>query len=77
MTMGEKENLFDRTGPIKGCLRIQKGNLVKRSSELQGKMKGMGKALGIMSENTKDNFVHKSLVDINFSDVNYASLSSA
>ena len=77
MTMGKKENLFDRDRTHQGLPTYPKGNQVKRSSELQGKMKGMRKALGIRSENTKANFDHKSLVDINFSDVIYASLSSA
>ena len=76
MTMGKKKIYLIDTGPIKGCQRIQKVNHVKRSSELQGKMKGMRKALGIRSENNKVNFVHKSLVHINFSDVIYASLLS-
>ena len=74
---GKEEIYLIETGPIKGCQRIQKGNQVKCSSELQGKMKGMGKALGIRSENNKANFVHKSLVLIISSDVICASLSSA
>ena len=73
MTMGKKENLFDRDRTHQGLPTYPKRNQVKRSSELQG----MGKALGIRSENNKANFVHKSLVHINFSDVIYASLSSA
>ena len=76
MTMGKKENLFDRDRTHQWLPTYPKGNQVKRSSELQGKMKGMRKALGIRSENNKANFVHKSLVHINFSDVIYASLLS-
>ena len=77
MTMRKKENLFDRDRTHQGLPTYPKGNQVKRSSELQGKMKGMRKALGIRSENNKANFIHKSLVLIIFSDVIYASLSSA
>ena len=77
MTMGKKKKLFDRDRTHQGLPTYPKGNQVKRSSEVQGKMKGMRKALGIRSESNKANFVHKSLVLINFSDVIYASLSSA
>ena len=77
MTMGKKKKLFDRDRTHQGLPTYPKGNQVKRSSEVQGKMKGMRKALGIRSENNKVNFVYKSLVLINFSDVIYASLSSA
>ena len=77
MTTGKKKNLFDRDRTHQGLPTYPKGNQVKRSSELQGKMKGMRKALGIRSENNRANFVHKSLVHINFSDVIYASFSSA
>ena len=77
MTMGKKENLFARDRTHQGLPTYPKGNQVKRSLELQGKMKGMKKALGIRSENNKANFVHKSLVLIIFSDVICASLSSA
>lgn len=78
MTMGNKlKKLFDRDRTHQGLPTYPKGNQVKRSSELQGKMKGMGKALGIRSENNKTNFIHKSLVLIIFSDVIYASLSSS
>ena len=78
MTMGNKlKKLFDRYRTHQGLPTYPKGNQIKRSSELQGKMKGMRKVFGIRSENNKANFVHKSLVHINFSDVIYAFLSSA
>ena len=74
---GKEEKFFDRDRTHQGLPTYPKGNQVKRSSELQGKMKGMRKALGIRSENNKANFIHKSLVLITFSDVIYASFSSA
>ena len=77
MTMGKKKILFDKDRTHQGLPTYPKGNQIKRSSELQGKMKGMRKALGIRSENNKVNFIHKNLVLIIFSDVIYASLSSA